>query len=137
MANMLAGFRAFIMRGNLIDLAVAIVIGIAFVNVVNSLVENLLTPVISMIFGEPSLASLDFTINDSFFRYGAFLDSVIQFLMIAFAVYFFVVLPYNRINDRLKRGEESDATTRACPECLSTIPVDARRCAFCAQPVAS
>jgi len=136
MANMLSGFKAFIMRGNLIDLAVAIVIGLAFVAVVNSLVTNLVTPIIAMIVGETSLNSLDFEINDAIFFYGAFLDDVIQFVAVAAAVYFFVVLPYNAMSARMKRGEaELDATTKTCPECISTIPIEARRCAFCAQPV--
>jgi large conductance mechanosensitive channel len=136
MQDIINGFKAFIFRGNLVELAVALIMALAFVAVVNSLVSNILTPVISMIFGEPSLSSLDFVINDSIFFYGAFLDSLIQFLMIAVAVYFFVVLPYNQVNARMKRGEATaDATTRACPECLSEIPVEARRCAFCAQPV--
>jgi large conductance mechanosensitive channel len=135
MADVIKGFRAFVLRGNVVELAVALIMALAFVAVVNSLVENLLTPIIAVIFGEPSLSSLDFEINDSVFRYGAFLDSLAQFLMIAFAVYFFVVLPYGQVNERLKRGEEPDPTTKVCPECLSTIPVEARRCAFCAQPV--
>jgi large conductance mechanosensitive channel len=135
--NILSGFQAFIMRGNLIDLAVAIVIGLAFVAVVNSLVSNLITPIVAMIVGETSLRTLDFEINDAIFFYGAFLDDVVQFVAVAAAVYFFVVVPYNAMSARMKRGEpEANATTRACPECLSSIPVEARRCAFCAQPVA-
>ena len=137
MKNILSGFQAFIMRGNLIDLAVAIVIGLAFVAVVNSLVSNLITPIVAMIIGETSLRTLDFEINDAIFFYGAFLDDVVRFVAIAVAVYFFVVVPYNAMSARIKRGEpEANATTRACPECLSSIPVEARRCAFCAQPVA-
>jgi large conductance mechanosensitive channel len=133
---MLSGFKAFILRGNLIDLAVAIVIGIAFVEVVNSLVSNLITPIIAMIVGETSLRALDFEINDSVFFYGAFIDSLISFVSVAAAVYFFVVVPYNAMSARLKRGEaEPEATTKVCPECISTIPIEARRCAFCAQPV--
>jgi large conductance mechanosensitive channel len=136
MANVLSGFKAFIMRGNLIELAVAFVIGLAFVNVINSLVSNLITPIVAMIVGETSLRSLDFEINDAIFFYGAFLDDLIQFVAIAAAVYFFIVVPYNAISARMKRGEaEPDATTKACPECLSMIPVEARRCAYCAQPV--
>jgi large conductance mechanosensitive channel len=135
MAGMLSGFKAFIFRGNLIDLAVAIVIGLAFVAVVNSLVTNLITPIIALIFGGPTLSSETFEIGDSIFTWGAFVDDVLQFIAIALAVYFFVVLPYNAVNERMKRGAEPDATTKACPECMSTIPVEARRCAFCAQPV--
>jgi large conductance mechanosensitive channel len=133
---MLSGFKAFILRGNLIDLAVAIVIGLAFVEVVNSLVSNLITPIIAMIVGETSLRALDFEINDSVFLYGAFIDSLISFVSVAAAVYFFVVVPYNAMSARMKRGEaEPEATTKVCPECISTIPIEARRCAFCAQPV--
>ena len=133
---MLAGFKAFVMRGNLIDLAVAVVIGLAFVAVINSLVTNLLTPIIALIFGGPTLSSETFEISDSIFFWGQFVDDVIQFVAIAFAVYFFVVVPYNTMNARMKRGEaEPDATTKTCPECISTIPVEAKRCAFCAQPV--
>jgi large conductance mechanosensitive channel len=137
MKDILTGFRAFMMRGNVIDLAVAVVIGIAFGAVIDSLVSNILTPVIAMIVGEPSFASLDFEINSALFRYGAFLDSLISFVSIAAAVYFFVVLPMDRINARRLAGEAvPEATTKACPECLSEIPVAARRCAHCAQPVA-
>lgn len=136
MTNILSGFRAFVMRGNLIDLAVALVIGLAFVAVINSLVTNMITPVVALILGEPSLSSLDFEINDAVFFYGAFVDDLIQFIAVAAAVYFFVVLPYNAMSARMKRGDaEPDATTKACPECLSSIPVEAHRCAFCAQPV--
>jgi large conductance mechanosensitive channel len=135
---MIAGFKAFIMRGNLIDLAVAVVIGLAFVAVINSLVTNLITPIIAMIVGETSFRSLDLEINDAIFFYGAFLDDAIRFVAVAAAVYFFVVVPYNAISARMKRGEtEPDATTKTCPECISTIPIEAKRCAFCAQPVAA
>jgi large conductance mechanosensitive channel len=134
--DIVIGFKAFIFRGNLIDLAVAIVIGLAFVQVINSLVSNLITPIVAMIVGEPSLRTLDFEINDAIFFYGAFLDDVVQFIAVAAAVYFFVVVPYNAITARMKRGQpEPDATTKACPECLSAIPIEARRCSFCAQPV--
>ena len=136
MKDIVIGFKAFIFRGNLIDLAVAIVIGLAFVQVINSLVSNLITPIVAMIVGEPSLRTLDFEINDAIFFYGAFLDDVVQFIAIVAAVYFFVVVPYNAITARMKRGQpEPDATTKACPECLSAIPIEARRCSFCAQPV--
>lgn len=130
---MIKGFRDFIMRGNVVDLAVAVVIGAAFNSVVSSLVEDLLTPVVAAIFGEPDFSALTFTINDSVFRYGEFLNAVIAFLSVAAAVYFFVVAPMNR----LKRPEE--ATTRDCPECTSTIPDKARRCPQCTaqiEPVA-
>jgi large conductance mechanosensitive channel len=137
MKDILTGFRSFLMRGNILDLAIAVVIGTAFVALIDSLVTNLLTPVIAMIVGEPSFGGLDFEINNAIFRYGAFLDSLITFVGIAAAVYFFVVVPVERMNARRRAGQpEPDATTRLCPECLSDIPIDARRCAYCAQPVA-
>jgi large conductance mechanosensitive channel len=137
MKDIFTGFRAFMMRGNVIDLAVAVVIGIAFGAVIGSFVSNILTPIIAMIVGEPSFASLDFEINNALFRYGAFLDSLISFISIAAAVYFLVVLPMDRINARRRAGEAiPEATTKACPECLSEIPIAARRCAHCGQPVA-
>jgi large conductance mechanosensitive channel len=124
-------------RGNVIELAVAIVIGIAFGNVINSIVTNLLTPLIALIVGEPSLSSLDFEINNAIFFYGAVLDDIITFIAIAAAVYFIVVLPVEKITARMRAGEPTpEATTKLCPECLSVIPIAARRCANCAQPVA-
>jgi len=136
MKDILNGFKAFILRGNLIDLAVAIVIGLAFVAVVNSLVTNLLTPIISIFLGESSLRTQTFEINGSIFAWGAFVNDVIQFVAVAAAVYFFVVVPYNKLTERMKHGQpEPDATTKVCPECISTIPIEAKRCAFCAQPV--
>ena len=134
MANILSGFKAFILRGNLIDLAVALVIGLAFVAVINSLVTNLITPIIAIIIGGPTLSSETFEINGSIFTWGAFVDDLIQFVAIAAAVYFFIVLPYNTMMERMRKGEP-DATTKTCPECISTIPIEAKRCAFCAQPV--
>ena len=137
MKDILTGFRSFLMRGNILDLAIAVVIGTAFVALIDSLVTNLLTPIIAMIVGEPSFGELDFEINNALFRYGAFLDSLITFIGIAAAVYFFVVVPVERMNARRRAGQpEPDATTRLCPECLSDIPIGARRCAYCAQPVA-
>ena len=132
MKDMVTGFKSFLLRGNIIELAVAFIMAGAFLAVINSLVTNLLTPIISMIFGEPSLSRLDFEINDSIFFYGSFLDDLITFIGVAIAVYFFVVLPYTRITDRMKRGEsEEGATTKTCPECITTIPLEARRCPAC------
>ena len=137
MKDILVGFRTFLMRGNIVDLAVAVIIGIAFGAVIDSLVTNILTPVIAMIAGEPSFASLDFEVNGAFFRYGAFLDSVFSFVCVAAAVYFFVVVPMDKLSARLRAGQPApDATTKLCGECLSEIPLAARRCAHCAQPVA-
>ncbi|MFQ5472278.1 MAG: large conductance mechanosensitive channel protein MscL [Dehalococcoidia bacterium] len=128
-------FKAFILRGNVVDLAVAFVIGVAFAAVVSSLVQDLITPIISMVFGERSLSSLDFTINDSVFRYGALHDSVFTFVTIAAAVFVFVVVPVNEFLTRSRGEPPVDPTTQKCPECLSDIPAEARRCAFCASTI--
>jgi large conductance mechanosensitive channel len=126
---MLKGFKDFISRGNVIDLAVAVVIGTAFAALVKSLVENLLTPVVAAIIGEPNFSYLHFTINGSVFYYGNFINATITFLSVAAAVYYLVVLPL----ERTKKRSESDVEPgiRDCPECLSEIPVAARRCAHC------
>ena len=131
MKEMITGFKTFLMQGNLIELAVAFVMGLAFAAVVNSLVTNIVTPIIAMIIGEPSLGTLDFEINNAVFRYGAFLDDVIAFLATAVAVYFFIVVPYRQILARMRRGGEPEATTKVCPECANSIPIEARRCGFC------
>jgi len=134
---MLKGFRQFILRGNVIDLAVAVVIGVAFGAVVNALVKDLLTPLIAAIGGKPDFSAIKFSLNGSMFLIGDFINAVISFLMIAAAIYFFVIAPMNAIMARARRGQAPpDPTTKQCPECLSTIPIQARRCAFCAQPVA-
>lgn len=127
--KVIAGFRDFISRGNVVDLAVAVVIGAAFTALVTSLVEDLLTPVIAAVIGQPDFSDLTFTINDSVFRYGSFLNALIAFLSISAAVYFFVVVPLNALAERRAASEE--ATHRECPECLSEVPVAASRCAFC------
>ena len=135
---MLAEFRKFLLRGNVIDLAVAVVLGAAFGAVVSSLVENILTPLLAAVFGQPDFASLTFTINDSTFRYGAFLNAVITFVLIAAAVFFVVVKPLNALAARRARGEPTpDPTTKQCPECLSDVPIAARRCAFCTSELVS
>ena len=123
---MLKDFKEFLFRGNLIDLAVAVVIGLAFAAVVTSLVEDLVTPLIAAVFGQPDFSQLTFTINDSVFRYGDFLNAVLTFVLIAAAIYFLVVVP-------AKRFVPGKQETRQCPECLSEIPVGARRCAFCGE----
>lgn len=124
-------FRAFILRGNVVDLAVAVVIGTAFTAVVNALVRDLITPIIAAIFGEPDFGGLAFTINDSRFAYGSFINAVITFVLVAAALFFFVVKPVNYLMDRRRTEPDVDATTRDCPECLSAIPIAATRCAFC------
>jgi large conductance mechanosensitive channel len=133
---MLKGFREFIMRGNVVDLAVAVVIGAAFGAMVSSLVTNIITPLIAAIFGKPDFSALSLTINGSSIAYGSFLNAVISFLLVAIAVYFFIVAPMNALKKLSARGEApADPTTRQCPECLSTIPIKARRCAFCTSAV--
>ena len=131
---MLKDFKAFILRGNVIDLAVAVVIGAAFGAVVTSFVKNLLTPLIS-IPGKADFSSLCFRVNGSMFFYGDFLNALIAFVFIAAAVFFFVIKPINALAERRKRGQEAEPGTRDCPECLSEIPELARRCAFCTAEV--
>ena len=135
MPEILKEFRAFILRGNLVDLAIAVVIGLAFTAVVNALVRDLITPLIAAIFGEPNFDALSFTINGSRFAYGDFLNAVITFLIVAAVVFFLVVKPVNLLMARMRTEPDVDSHTRGCPECLSQIPVDARRCAFCTSEV--
>ncbi len=131
------GFRAFILRGNVLDLAVAVVMGAAFGAVVTALVKDLLTPLIAAIVGKPDFSQIKFTINGSEFAIGDFINAIIAFLLIGAAIYFFVVLPVNTLMARMKRGEAPpDPTTKNCPECLSAVPIAARRCAFCTSPIA-
>ena len=126
---MFKGFREFIMRGNVVDLAVAVVIGAAFGAVVKAFVDNVITPIIAAIFGQPDFSGLAFTVNGSIFRYGLFINALISFLLIAAAIYYVVVVPMNHLAERRKRGQ--DPETKQCPECLSEIPHKARKCAFC------
>ena len=124
-------FKAFLLRGNVVDLAIAVVIGTAFGAVVTALVEDLVTPLIAAAGGEPDFSALDFTVNDSTFRYGDFINKIITFVTIAAAVFFFVVTPVNALMARARKEPPADPTTRRCPECISEIPLEARRCAFC------
>lgn len=129
---MLKGFRTFIFRGNVIDLAIAVVIGGAFGQVVTALVKDLLTPLIAAVAGKPDFSAITFTVNGSHFLIGDFVNAVVSFLLVTAAVYFFIVLPMNRLIERARRGEASpDPTTKKCPECLSEVAIAARRCAFC------
>jgi large conductance mechanosensitive channel len=130
-------FREFLLRGNLVDTAVGIVIGLAFAAVVTAFVADLITPIIAAIFGKPDFSSLTFTINGSHFLYGAFINAVISFVAIAAAVFFFVVKPVNALRERRSAELPLDVPTRPCPECLSDIPVAAHRCAFCTAEVAA
>jgi large conductance mechanosensitive channel len=135
---LLKEFRQFALRGNVVDLAVAVVIGVAFGAVVTALVTDLITPLVAAIFGKPSFAGLSFTINKSTFLYGAFINAVFSFLVVAAAIFFLVVKPLNALAARqAARPPEAAATTRECPECLSEIPIAARRCAYCTSPVAA
>jgi large conductance mechanosensitive channel len=129
---MLKGFREFVLRGNVVDLAVAVVIGGAFGAVITALVKDLITPLIAALVGTPDFSAYGLTIGGSRLLIGDFLNAVISFLLIAAAVYFFVVAPINAFIARRKRGEvPPDPTTKKCPECLSEVPIAARRCAFC------
>lgn len=136
MPDVIKEFREFISRGNVIDLAVAVVVGTAFVQVVNAIVAGLITPLIGMIGGN-DFSALDFTINGSTFRYGDFTNKVISFLIIAAVIFFFVVQPVNYLMQRANKEPPPDPTLKKCPECLSDIPVDARRCAFCTSQLAA
>jgi len=128
-------FKQFLLRGNVVDLAVGIVIGVAFAALVQAAVRDLLTPLIAAIFGQPDFSQLTFKVNGSVFRYGDFLNALIAFVTIALVVFFFVVKPVNALISRSHRRESPDPTTRKCPECRSEIPIDARRCAFCTSEV--
>jgi large conductance mechanosensitive channel len=129
------GFRDFILRGNVVDLAVGVMIGAAFNGLVTALVKDILTPIIAAIFQQPDFSGLTFTINGSQFLYGDFLNAIVSFLIIAIAIYFFVVLPVNKLMARFK-GPAAPMTTKQCPECMSSIPVGAKKCAFCTSAVA-
>lgn len=131
------GFKAFLMRGNVVDLAVGVVIGAAFGSVVTALTKDLLTPLIAAVVGKPDFSAIQFQINGSKFAVGEFINAVISFVLIAAAVYYFVVLPVNALVARMRRAPApADPTTKKCPECLSEIPIDARRCAFCTSSLA-
>lgn len=134
---MLSGFKQFILRGNVVDMAVGVVIGAAFAGVVGALTKDLLTPLIAAIIHQPDFSALKFTLNGSQFLIGDFLNALVSFLLVAAAVYFFVVTPINALVTRMRKAPApADPTTKKCPECLSEIPIDARRCAHCSQPVA-
>ena len=133
---MLDGFKKFILRGNVVDMAVGVVIGAAFGGVVTALTKDLLTPLIAAIVGKPDFSAIHFTIRGTPFPVGDFINAVVSFLLIASAIYFFVVLPVNALVARMNRGDKPpDPTTKKCSECLSEIPIESRRCAHCTQPV--
>ena len=131
------GFKQFILRGNVLDLAVAVIMGAAFGAVVTAMVKDLLTPLIAAIAGAPDFSNIAVDVRGSKLLVGDFLNAVISFLMVAAAVYFFIVLPVNSLMARLNRGEAPpDPTTKKCPECLSEVAIGARRCAFCTSVLA-
>jgi large conductance mechanosensitive channel len=132
----LKGFKQFLLRGNVVDLAVAVVIGTAFGKVVTALVNDLLMQIIAAVAGKPDFSAIKFSINGGNFLIGDFLNQVVGFVSVAAAIYFFVVVPVNAVTARARRGQAPpDPTTKQCPECLSTIPIQARRCAFCTSPL--
>jgi large conductance mechanosensitive channel len=132
----MTGFKQFLMRGNVLDLAVAVVVGAAFGAVVTALVKDLLTPLIAAAVGKPDFSALVFTVNGSRFLIGDFLNALLSFLLITAAVYFVVILPVNAMVARRRRGEApADPTTKKCPECVSEVPIAAKRCAFCTSPL--
>ncbi len=128
---MLNDFKQFLLRGNVVDLAVAVVIGVAFGAVVTAFVEDLVTPLIAAIGGQPDFSALDFSINDSKFLYGDFINKLINFVVVAAVIFFVVVQPMNMLMQRMKKEPPADPTSKKCPECLSEVPIEARRCAFC------
>ena len=130
----MTGFKNFVLRGNLVDLAVAVVIGAAFTALVTSFVANFITPLIAAVGGKSNFGDLAFTINGSHFRYGLFINALISFVISATVVYFFVVKPFSTFLDRYLPKKEI-GPTRSCPECLSDIPAAARRCSFCTSEV--
>ena len=134
---MLKGFKQFLLRGNVIDLAVAVVIGTAFGAVVTALVKDLLTPLIAALIQVPDFSSVAFAVNGSKFLIGEFINALISFLLIAFAVYLFVIVPVNALVARINRGAAPpDPSTKQCPECLSDVPIAAKRCRFCTSAIA-
>ena len=130
------GFKQFLLRGNVLDLAVAVVIGGAFGAVVTALVKDLITPLIAALVGKPDFSAIIFEVNGSKFLIGDFINALVAFLLVATAVYFLVVLPMNSLMARINRGEAApDPTTKKCEECMSDVPIAARRCAFCTSPL--
>src|SRR5258708_39746983 len=128
------GFKAFLLRGNVVELAVAVVIAVAFGLVITAFVKDLVTPLVAALFGKPDFGALTFTVNNSKFLYGDFINAVVSFVIVAAVIYFFVVVPYTALMARARKEPPADPTTKKCTECLSEIPKDARRCPLCAQP---
>ena len=129
---MLSGFKQFILRGNVVDLAVGVVIGAAFGSVVTAFTTDLLTPFIAALIGKPDFSAVNFTVGTAVFKLGDFLNALVSFLLVAAAVYFFVVTPINALIARTRKDPApADPTTKKCPECKMEVPIDARRCGFC------
>lgn len=134
--NIFREFKQFLLRGNVVDLAVGVVVGAAFGTVVTALVKDILTPLIAAIAKVPDFSGLSFILNGSKFMYGDFVNALISFLLVATAVFFFVIKPMNVLVERSRKEPPADPTTKKCPECQSEIPLTAKRCSFCTQPVA-
>ena len=130
------GFKQFLLRGNVVDLAVGVVIGAAFGGVVTALVKDLLTPFIAAVVKQPDFSAFTFTLNGSKFLYGEFINALLSFLIVAAAIYYLVVLPVNALVSRAHQEPPADPTTKKCPECISEIPIQAKRCAHCCAPLA-
>ncbi len=127
----LKGFKEFIMKGNAVDMAVGVVIGVAFGNVITAMVKDLITPLIGAFGGTPDFSGISFTVNNSKFMVGDFINTLVSFLTISAVIYFAVILPMNKMTERMKSGKTEDPTEKACPQCLSLIPIKAKRCKFC------
>jgi large conductance mechanosensitive channel len=134
---MLKGFRDFVLRGNVVDLAVAVIIGAAFNGVVNSLVADVFNPMIAATIGKPDFSSVVLHVGSGTIKIGSFFNAVVSFLIVAFVVYFFIVLPVSKLMARFKPPVVAVTTMKTCPQCKSEIPIDATRCAHCTQPVAA
>ncbi len=134
---MLSDFKKFVLRGNVVDLAVAVVVGVAFTAMITAFVADLITPLIAAIFGEPNFSNLSFSLHHSTFRYGSFVNAALSFVIVATIVFFAVVVPLTALMRRLNvlPTEEPKPETHQCPQCLSDIPVAARRCAFCTSEI--
>jgi large conductance mechanosensitive channel len=134
---MAGGFKQFLLRGNVVDLAVGVVVGAAFGSVVTAFTKDLLTPLIAAVAGKPDFSAIQFTVNGSKFPIGDFVNAIVSFVIVAAAVYYMVVLPINALVSRSRKEPPADPTTKKCPECLSEIPIQARKCAFCTSALAA
>jgi large conductance mechanosensitive channel len=134
---MASGFKQFLLRGNVVDLAVGVVVGASFGGVVTAFTKDLLTPLIAAVAGKPDFSAIQFTVNNSKFPLGDFVNALVSFVIVAAAVYYFVVLPVNALISRARKEPPADPTTKKCPECLSEIAIGAKRCAFCTTQLAA